>query len=144
MLHFGSQILKEFNIVRGIRRAISSTEEFSRVTVKSKSEGRKFRRFKGVDTRASYMVAYVEATASFRSKISKENIGENRIGVTVSSLGQLDLGEEKKMRFRGGEVVFHRLKTRSKTTNVAEIDVEKVRGSMKTLRVAMLEIECRT
>ena len=38
----------------------------------------------------------------------------------------MDLGEEEKMRFRGGEVVFQRLKIRYKTTNVAKIDVEKL------------------
>ena len=51
VLHFGRQILKEFCIVRGVRRAINSAEVFSgRVTVKSKPDGRKFRRFKGVGT----------------------------------------------------------------------------------------------
>ncbi|MPC95690.1 hypothetical protein E2C01_090912 [Portunus trituberculatus] len=31
------------------------------------------------------------------------------------------------MRFSRGEVVFHRLKIRSKTTNDAEVNVEKLR-----------------
>ena len=39
------------------------------MTVKSKPDGRKFRRFKGVGTRASYVVAYIDATASFKLKI---------------------------------------------------------------------------
>ena len=48
----------EFHIVEGVRRAINSTEEFSgRVAVKSKPD-RKFRK-------VSYIVAYVDATASF-------------------------------------------------------------------------------
>ncbi|XP_063850047.1 uncharacterized protein LOC135094155 [Scylla paramamosain] len=34
--------------------------------------------------------------------------------------------QEKKMRFSRGEVVFYRLKIRSKTTNVAEVNEEKV------------------
>ena len=41
------------------------------------------------------------------------------------------------MRFRGGEVVFHRLRTRSKTVNVAEIEVVKVRGGIKIPGVAI-------
>ena len=93
MLHFGSQILKEFYIARGVRRALNNTEEFSaRVTVKSKPDGRKFRRFKGVGTRASYVVAYVDTTASFRSRMRIEKVGGKRVGAAVSSLKQLGLG----------------------------------------------------
>ena len=62
-----------------------------------------------------------------------EKVGRNRVGAAVSSLRQLDLGEEK-MGFRE-EVVFHRLKIRSKTTNTAEIDAQKVREGIKTPRV---------
>ena len=41
------KILKEFYIVRGLRRVINSTEEFSRrVTVRYDPDGRKFRRFR--------------------------------------------------------------------------------------------------
>ena len=58
-----------------------------------------------------------------------EKVGRNREGAAVSSLRQVGLGEEKKMKFRG-EVVFHRLITRFKTVNVTETDVEKVRGSI--------------
>jgi len=36
------------------------------------------------------------------------------------------------VRFGGGEVVFHRMKVRSKTANVAEVDKEKVGGVIKT------------
>ena len=55
---------------RGVRRVINSTEEFSgRTTVKSNPDGRKFRRFKCVGTRASYVVMYEDATAGFRSKM---------------------------------------------------------------------------
>ena len=32
------------------------------------------------------------------------------------------------MRFSGGEVVFYRLRIRSKTANVAEVDREKCEG----------------
>ena len=39
------------------------------------------------------------------------------------------------MRFSGGQVGFYRLKTRSKTANVAEVDGEKCEGGVKTLRV---------
>ena len=66
-----------------------------------------------------------------------EKLGGNRVGAAVSSFRQLGLGEEKKMRFRGEEVVFHRLKIRSKTANAAKIDVEKVRGGIKTIGVVI-------
>ncbi|MPC38603.1 hypothetical protein E2C01_032114 [Portunus trituberculatus] len=36
------------------------------------------------------------------------------------------------MRFNRGEVVFYRLKIRSKTANVAEINEEKVEGGVKS------------
>ncbi|MPD03679.1 hypothetical protein E2C01_099326 [Portunus trituberculatus] len=39
------------------------------------------------------------------------------------------------MRFGRGEVVFHRLKIRSKNTNVAEVNVEKVEGGVKAFGV---------
>ena len=138
MLHFENLMLKTFYIIRGVRRTISSTEKFSgRVTVKSKPDGITFRRFKGVGTRASYIAAYVDTTASFRLNMRIEKEGGNGVRAAVSSLRQLDLGEEKKMRFTGGEVVFHRLKIRSKTANVADINVERVRGGINTLAVAI-------
>ncbi|MPC57971.1 hypothetical protein E2C01_051963 [Portunus trituberculatus] len=56
-----------------------------------------------------------------------EKVGGNREGATVSYLRQLCFGEEKKMRFSRGEVVFHR----SKTANVAELNVETVEGGVK-------------
>ena len=74
---------------------------------------------------------YVDATASFRPKMRIEKVGGNRIRAALSSLRQLSLGEEKKMRFRGGGVVFYRFKIRSKAANVAKIDVEKFRGGIK-------------
>ena len=40
------------------------------------------------------------------------------------------------MRFRGKEVVFHRLKIESKTVNVAKYYVEKVKRGIKTPGVA--------
>ena len=39
------------------------------------------------------------------------------------------------MRFSGEEMVFHRLKISSKTTNVAEIKRKSIRGSVKTPKV---------
>ncbi|MPC18792.1 hypothetical protein E2C01_011686 [Portunus trituberculatus] len=61
--------------------------------------------------------------------------GGNREEATVTCLRQLCFGEEKKMRFSKGEVVFHRLKIRSKTVNVAEVNEEKVEGGVKTFWV---------
>ncbi|MPC33690.1 hypothetical protein E2C01_027049 [Portunus trituberculatus] len=55
---------------------------------------------------------------------------------TVCSLKQPYFGEEKMMRFIRGEVVSYRLKIRLKTTNVAEINEEKVEGDVKTFWVA--------
>ena len=73
-------------------------------------------------TRASYVVAHIGATTSFEAKMRIEKVGGNRKGATVSCLRHLCFSEEKKMRFSGGEVVFYRLKIRSKATNVAEIN----------------------
>ncbi|MPC71998.1 hypothetical protein E2C01_066290 [Portunus trituberculatus] len=39
--------------------------------------------------------------------------------------------EEMKIRFRRGEVVFYRLKVRSKTANVAEVNEENIEGGAK-------------
>ena len=39
------------------------------------------------------------------------------------------------MKFSGEEVVFYRLKIRSKTANVAKVDGEKCEDGVKTLRV---------
>ncbi|MPC49520.1 hypothetical protein E2C01_043324 [Portunus trituberculatus] len=64
-----------------------------------------------------------------------EKAGGNREGATVSCLRQLWFGEEKKMRFSKGEVVFHRLKIISKAANVAEVNVEKVEGGVKAFVV---------
>ena len=105
------------------------------MTLKSKPDGRKLRRFKSVGTRASYVVADIDATSSFGTKMRIEKVGGNRKGVTVSCLRHLCFSEEKKMRFSGGEVVFYRLKIRSKTANVAKVDGEKCEGGVKTLRV---------
>ena len=69
-------------IVRRVRRAINSTEEFSGImTVKSKPDSKKFRRFKGVGRRASYVAAYIDATASLTSKIRIEKVRGNRVGM---------------------------------------------------------------
>ena len=61
-----------------------------------------------------------------------ENVGGNRKRTAVSCHRHLCFSEEKKMRLRGGEVVIHRLKIRSKAANVTEVNVEKVGGSIKT------------
>ena len=62
--------------VRGVRIAINSTEEFcGRVAVNYKRNGRTFRRSLGVDTKVSYVVACVDATANFRLKIKIEKTG---------------------------------------------------------------------
>ena len=87
MFHFGSQILKEFYIVRGVRRAINSTKDLR------------------AWAREQVMSLCTDATVSFRSKMRIEKVGRDGVGTAVSSLRQLGLGEEK-MRFRGREVVF--------------------------------------
>jgi len=43
-------------------------------------------------------------------------------------------------RFRGGEVIFHRSEIRSETTNVAEVDIEKVRGGIGTPLVVTMRL----
>ena len=100
--------------------------------MKSKPDGGKFGRFKVVGTRASYVVAHVCATSSFGSKMRIEIVRGDRIGAAVSSLRHLSFSEEKKMRFSREEVVFHRLEIRTKTADVAEVNMEKVVGSVKT------------
>ena len=45
-----------------------------RVTLKSKPDGRKFRRFKGLGTRASDVIAYIDVTTSFGSKLIIEKV----------------------------------------------------------------------
>ena len=83
-------------------------------------------------TRASNIVAYIYTTSSFGLKLRIEKVGGDREGTAVSCLRHLSFGEEEKVRLRGGEVMIRRLEIRSKTSNVAEIDVEKVGGSIKT------------
>ena len=68
------------------------------------------------------VVSDIDATSSFGTKMRIEKVEVNRKGVTVSCLRHLCFSEEKKMRFSGGEVVFYRLKIRSKAANVAEVD----------------------
>ncbi len=57
-----------------------------------------------------------------------EIVGGNRVEVAVSSHRILCFGEEEKMRFSGGEMVFHRMKIRTEATNVAEMNEEEIRG----------------
>ena len=64
-----------------------------------------------------------------------EKVGGDRKGVTVICLRHLCFSEEKKLRFREGEVVLYRWKIRSKTANVAEVEREKYEGGVKTHRV---------
>ena len=54
------------------------------------------RRFKGMDTRVSYVVACIDATASFRLKMRIEKVGGNKVEAAFSSLRPLVLGEEKR------------------------------------------------
>ena len=96
------------------------------MTLKSKPDGRKLKRLKSVGTRASYVVADIDATSSFGTKMRIEKVGGNIKRVSVSCLRHLCFSEKKKMRFSGGEVVFYRLKIRSKTANVAEVHVKGV------------------
>merc|ERR1712035_108437 len=104
---------------------IYSTDIFSeRVTLESKPDGRKFRSFKSRSTRASNVVADVNATASFGLKMGIEKVGGNRKGTAVSNHRNLCFSEEEKMRFSRGEVVFHRLEIRSKTANVGDVNEE--------------------
>ena len=91
------------------------------MTFKSKPDGRKLRRFKFMGTRTRDITANISAAASFGSKSRIENVRGHRIGIAVSSLRHLCLGEEKKMRFRRGEVVFHRWEIGTKTANVTEV-----------------------
>ena len=86
-------------------------------------------------TGASYVVAHIDATSSFEAEMRIEKVGGNRKGPAISCHRHLSLGEEKKMRFSRGEVVFYRLEIRSKATNVAEVNEEIVEGGAKTLGV---------
>ncbi len=78
-------------------------------------------------TRASDVVAYIDATSSFGLKFRIEIAEGNRIEVAVSSHRNLCLGEGEKMRFSKGEMVFHRMKNRTEATNVAKINEEEIR-----------------
>ena len=92
--------------------------------MKSKPDGGKFRRFKIVGTRTSYVVAHICATSRFGSKMRIEIVGGDRIETAISCLRHLSFGEEEKMRFSGGEVVLHRLEIRTKATKVVEVNGE--------------------
>ena len=59
------------------------------MTLKTKPDGGKLRRFKSVGMRASYVVAFIDATYSFGTKMRIEKVGRNRKGVTVSCLRHL-------------------------------------------------------
>lgn len=53
-------------------------------------------------------------------------VGRNRVDITLSSLRNLGFGEEYKMGFKGGEMVFHRMEIRTRTANVAKYNKESV------------------
>ncbi|MPC91196.1 hypothetical protein E2C01_086215 [Portunus trituberculatus] len=84
--------------------------------------------------RASEVNAHIDATSNFGGKMRIEKVRGNRKGAAVSCLRKLCFGEEK-MRFGRGEVVFYRMKIRSKIANVAEVNEEKVEGGVKTFWV---------
>ena len=69
------------------------------MTLKSKPDGGKLRRLKSVGTRASYVIADIDATSSFGTKMRIERVRGKRKGATVSCLRHLCFSEEKKMRF---------------------------------------------
>ena len=77
-----------------------------------KPDGGKLRRFKSVSKRASCVVADIDATSSFGTKMRIEKVGGKRKGANVSWLRHLCFSEEKKMRFSRGELVFYVLKDR--------------------------------
>ena len=64
---------------------------------------------------------------ALEQKMRIEEVGGNKRGATVSCLRHLCFGEEKKMRFCRGEMVFYRLNIRSKTVYGAEVNVRKLR-----------------
>ena len=73
-------------------------------------------------TKASHVVAHIDAMQRFQVKIRIEKLGGNRRGANVNSLRHLCFSDEKKMRFSKGEVVSKRMKIRSKATNVTEVN----------------------
>ena len=83
-------------------------------------------------TRASDVITYIDATSSFGVKFRIEKVGGDRIEGAISSHRNLSFSEEKKVRFRGGEVMLHRMEVRSKSADVAEMDRERVRGVIRT------------
>ncbi|MPC59177.1 hypothetical protein E2C01_053193 [Portunus trituberculatus] len=93
----------------------------------SKPDAQKLVRFK------SRVVVPIDATSTFGMKIKIEKVGGNRKEATVSCLRQLCF-DEKKMRF-SREVVFYRLKIRSKSVNVVEVIEEKAEAGVKTFWV---------
>ena len=100
------------------------------MTLRSKPIGGKLKRLKSVDTRASYVVADIDATSSFGTKMRIEKVGGNSKGLlSVAS----DTCASVRKRISG--LVFYRLKIRSKTANVAEFNGEKCEGGVKTHRV---------
>ena len=108
-------------------------ELIRRMTCKSKPAGGKFERFKSVDTRDCQVIAYIDTTSSFGTKMRIEKVRGNMKGATVNCLRHLYFGE--KMTFRRGQVVSYRSKFRSETANVAQFSIKKVKGGFKLFLV---------
>ena len=104
MLQFGSSLVKIFILVRGVRGEVDGTHKF-RLTCESKPDDEKLGRFRSMSMRANE--------------------------VTVSCLVHLYFGKGK-VRFSRGRMIY-RLRMRYKTTNVAEVKVQKVEGNIKAL-----------
>lgn len=76
--------------------------------------------------RVSDVVVYVGVIFSFGLKFRIEIVGGNRVEIVVSSFRNLCFGKEEKVRFRGGEMMFYRMKIRVKIVNVVEIEKKEV------------------
>ena len=88
--------------------------------------------------RASQFVAHINAKSSFQRKMKINKIHRKRTKKnSVSCLRQYLYLSAKKNIMSSQEYMFHILKTRCKSANVAEIDDEKIneRNSTKTFRV---------
>ena len=94
------------------------------MTLKSKPDGGKLGRFKRHESKLS-RCGHRRNIQLWNENEYRESRTEQK-GATVSYLKHLCFSEEKKMRFSGEEVVFYRLKIRSKTAIVAEVDGEEI------------------
>ena len=100
----------------------------------------------GIRTRASTSVqphahhlihsstaSLLNATSTFEVKFRIEIVEWNREKVAVRISRQLRFVEEDNMIFSGRDMVFHRIKVTTETSNVTEVNIEKVGGCMKML-----------